>query len=218
MKILGVIVGAAILLSSAHASIVVANADFEAGGALANSEPIFGDWELGISGWTTSGTAGVMDPNLSGNAVYNSAPAAIGTRVAFLAPGASMSQTLGTVIAAGTSYTLSALFGDRVTHVAGGSFGFYAGNTSNIIGTTSVINPGDGLWASQSYTLDAAFLAAYVGQQLGIIFFGGSTGQLNIDAVSVSEQVVPLPAAIWLFGSALLGGGLIKRRKKAKAA
>jgi hypothetical protein len=35
----------------------------------------------------------------------------------------------------------------------------------------------------------------------------------NRDGVSLSVAAVPLPAAAWLFGSALLGLGVIKRRK-----
>jgi hypothetical protein len=49
---------------------------------------------------------------------------------------------------------------------------------------------------------------------------GGSTSFLEIDNVSVTADVsaVPVPAAVWLFGSGLLGLVGVARRKKAQAA
>ena len=49
---------------------------------------------------------------------------------------------------------------------------------------------------------------------------GGSTSFLEIDNVSVTADVsaVPVPAAVWLFGSGLLGLVGMARRKKAQAA
>jgi len=50
---------------------------------------------------------------------------------------------------------------------------------------------------------------------LGMIIFTGGQGQalpsLSFDVVSASP--VPLPAAVWLFGSALAGMGMVGRRK-----
>jgi hypothetical protein len=39
---------------------------------------------------------------------------------------------------------------------------------------------------------------------------------IHLDSVSVAPQVVPVPAAVWLFGSGLLGlVGIARRKKKA---
>lgn len=67
---------------------------------------------------------------------------------------------------------------------------------------------GDGFGGTFSQLLTAG--AQYV---LKIAVSGGAT------AFSASTQVsaVPLPAAAWLFGSALLGLGLFRRRKQAEA-
>ncbi|MFQ5563755.1 MAG: hypothetical protein ACE5FO_09320 [Parvularculaceae bacterium] len=219
MKSVLIVAVAAISLGAAQAApISVANGDFEGGGPLANTDSTYGDWEIGADNWSTSGAAGTFEPNLSGADVYLSAPAEIGQRVGFINAGAALSQVLSIIIAPNTSYTLSALFGDRVTATAGGSFGFFAGDASNIIATQAVAFPGEGLWSAQSFSISAELIAAYVGQQLGIVFFGGGT-QLNIDNITVeaydldSESVVvnPLPGAIWLFGSALFAGGLARR-------
>ncbi len=199
-------------LMGAAQAVTITNADFEDAYTL-NLSGAAGNYALGAAGWSYTGNAGTIDPDdtISGN-VYATSSDPYG-RVGWVNANSSLSQTLGTVIATNTDYTLSALFGNRNGLSFGGTFGFYAGNASNIIGTTSLTDPGNGLWSSQSYTLDAAFLANFVGQQLGIIFFGTGT-QFHFDDVAIAETVVPLPAAIWLFGSALLGGGLIKRRRK----
>lgn len=207
------------MMSAAQAAIVVTNSDFESPYTL-NLSGGAGNYALGAAGWSYTGNAGTLDPDdtVSGN-VYASSSDPYG-RVGWVNSNSSMSQSLGTTIATNIDYTLSALFGNRNGLSFGGSFGFTANGSVIAGGTTALTDPGNGLWSSQSFTLDAAFLAAYVGQQLGIIFFGTGT-QFNFDDVAVAwnldKQVVPLPAAIWLFGSALLGGGLIKRRRKKTA-
>lgn len=45
----------------------------------------------------------------------------------------------------------------------------------------------------------------------GVLSF--SVGQLNIDVLLVDVQVVPVPAAAWLFGSGLIGLVAVARRK-----
>lgn len=196
------------------ATIAVTNGDFEDAYTLPNSDAN-GAYAFGAAGWAHTGSAGTFDPDDSSGNIYAASSDPLG-RVGFVGTGASLSQDLGTVIAANTDYTLSALFGHRSVHGSiGGTFGFTANGVA--IGTTSITDPGTGLWSSQSNTLDAAFLASFIGQQLGIIFMG-TVAQFSLDDVAVNwdldKQVVPLPGAIWLFGSALLGGGLLKRRKK----
>ena len=197
------------------ATIAVVNADFESPYALnANA---YGASAEGAVGWVQSGLAGTFDPDdASTNGPSYAASSDPYGRVGWVNANSSLSQDLGVAISAGTDYTLSALFGHRNNIGFGGTFGFTANGV--VIGTTSITDPGNGLWASQSYTLDAAFLANYIGQTLGIIFLGSGV-QFNFDDVVVSfvdnNQVVPLPGAVWLFGSALVGGGLLRRRKKA---
>ena len=221
LRFVGILLGATVAFGSAQAApITVINGDFEDARELERVEPIFGDFSLGANGFVTVGGAGTFEPSRTGN-VYNDIPDEVGTRVGFANAGATVYQTLSVVIEANTDYTLSALFGDRLTQTAGGSFGFFAGDISNIIGSQDVVFPGEGTFSLQSFTLSAASLVDFVGQQLGIFFLGGGT-QLTFDNITVeafvSEQVaeVPLPGAALMF---LTGGAAFAfgRRKKAAA-
>lgn len=218
-KILAILATSLVTLlgASQAANIAVTNSDFESPYALTANA--YGASAEGAVGWVQTGLAGTFDPDdaSSNGPSYGSSSDPYG-RVGWVNANSSLSQDLGTVIATNVNYTLSAIFGHRNGLSFGGTFGFTANGV--VIGTTAITDPGDGSWGSQSFTLDAAFLAAYVGQTLGIIFLG--TGlQFNFDDVAVAwdfdKQVVPLPGAIWLFGSALLGGGFIKRRRKKTA-
>ena len=50
-----------------------------------------------------------------------------------------------------------------------------------------------------------------------IVFFGDSTGDSDLDDLvfRIDVREVPIPGAALLFGTALLGGGFLRRRKKA---
>jgi hypothetical protein len=72
---------------------------------------------------------------------------------------------------------------------------------------------------SASFSLDAASYADMVaGSASGNLFFpadtaGDITGLTAIGTWRVRVSEVPIPAAAWLFGSALLGLGAMKRKK-----
>ena len=210
--------------SASAAMISVVNGDIETD-TPSNGNAHHGLWSEGISGWQMMGSntfkAGSFAPNMSGTTVFNSSPSNMGSNIAWLTDGSGAYQTLTEVITGGTSYTLTALFGNRndIGGGIGGQFGFYAGDVSNIIALSDITDPGDGEWSEQSFTVTAAMLASYVGEQLGIVIFG-SGNQLNFDEVRVegAPDQVPLPAAVWLFGSALAGGSLVARRRKKKKA
>jgi len=212
MRLIGLAVAAAVLFGSAQAATVpVTNGDFEApftltlGGAS-------GPFDFGAPGWTANTVAGTWEFD---STLFTAPPASIDDRIAFVNAGNSLSQSLGVTIQAGMDYSLSALFGNRLD-VSGfaGLFGFYAGDPSTIIGTLqTVTDPGDGLFSLQSTTVLEAALGGFVGLELGIIFLG-EAGQINFDNVQVTSIVTPLPAAAWLFGSALLAGGFVSRRRK----
>lgn len=51
-----------------------------------------------------------------------------------------------------------------------------------------------------------------------IVLFGDGTGDSDMDDMAVRISVVPVPAALPLFGAALLGMGFLARRRKQKAA
>jgi hypothetical protein len=88
---------------------------------------------------------------------------------------------------------------------------------------TATLNNGSGLAtitcsnsscsASSNWTLDYAAVVP-VGDPSG---FGGTPYTLHLSNPSHTTAVVPVPAAVWLFGSGLLGLVGIARRKKASA-
>jgi hypothetical protein len=45
------------------------------------------------------------------------------------------------------------------------------------------------------------------------MMFTAASGDVEIDYLRVYKSVIPIPAAVWLFGSALAGLGFIRRRK-----
>jgi len=51
-----------------------------------------------------------------------------------------------------------------------------------------------------------------------IVLFGDGSGDSDMDDMAVRISVVPVPAALPLFGAALLGMGFLARRRKQKAA
>ena len=205
------------LPSLAHAApVTVANGDFEAATTLDYSTSR-GDWDYGAAGWDYQGVAGTWEYGSSSFA--GGFDAVAGDRIGFVNAGGSMMQDLSVIIESGTDYSLSGLFANRSDFGAfSGSFGFYAGDPSNIIGLQAVALMGEGLWSVQGFTLGAAMLADYVGMELGVIVIGNS-GQLNFDNFTVDSRTIvnPIPAAAWLFGTAVLGGGFVARRKKKAA-
>ena len=113
------------------------------------------------------------------------------------------------VKAAGEVYKLTVYVGDRLDEAAAA---YSAALTLTGLGSiASSTGPapsnGDFTLTTVSYTT----VGADIGRTLGISL--SSTGsQANWDVVSLSK--VPLPAAAWLFGSAILGLVTVARRKQ----
>lgn len=94
--------------------------------------------------------------------------------------------------------------------------GAYQNNANNPLGTTGLIfknsasttTPGGS--ATFLFTnLTAGDYTLFVGGN-----FSGGTGAAGKYTVSLTASPVPVPAAVWLFGSALAGMGAIGRRKQ----
>lgn len=231
MKMLGGLAAAFALFGMAQAApITVVNGDFEAASPLTKSGVGYGSWGFSAVGWTTSGAVGgTMAPDY-GSLYYEAPP---GDQIGWINAKGTIFQDLGVSIEADTDYTLSALIGDRLDQKLGGYFGFFAGDISNVIGSAALVSS-NGLWTLNEFTMLASDLSSYVGLSLGI-FFSSTLGQVNIawagvDAKTLFEDknvalsplledpnliVNPIPAAAWLFGTALFGGGFLARRRKA---
>lgn len=221
-KVLGTIAVLALGLGAAQAApIAVTNGNFEAPYTLTNIDPTHGNWQLGAPGWTASGVnnaAGTLEPNFA-NAYFETSNN--DARVGFVNGGATLSQVLGAVFTAGTTYTLTVDFGDRRTGTADGSFGIFANSVGNVVALQAVTFPGEGNWITQSITFVIDNASALIGANIGIFFNGGAPGtQLTLDNVLLNgvaaEQIVtPIPGAAILFGSGLAALGASRRRRKA---
>ncbi len=224
MRVLVLVVTWGLMACAVQAApVAMANGDFEAPYELTRGSSTLGMWDFGAPGWAAGGAGAAGTWEFSDSVFAPGIPASVGDRIAYVNAGSTLSQSLGVNIEAGTDYSLSALFGNR-TDVAdfGGAFGFYAGDPANIIGSLQEIaNPGDGFFSIQTFSGLSSLFADYIGQELGIIVTA-QLGQINFDNVGVEMHqyqdeydVIPVPAAIWLFGSALFAGGFLTRRKKA---
>ena len=228
MRFLSVLLVGLFAITSAHAApIPVTNGDFEAPLTMDQSNVVngvnLGPYALSAPGWDFIGTGGTWQPTRVGGTYTNLASDLddIDSRIAFLSNGSTAYQSLGVTIESGFDYVLTALFGHRADISSfGGVFGFFAGDPANVIATANINDPGAGLFSLQSMTVLASSLDNFVGQELGVIFMT-TAGQLNFDNVEVervatNQVVTPLPAAIWMFGAALVaGGGFVRRRKAA---
>ena len=220
MRILQIAAAAFLLSGTAQAATIsINNGDFEEDTALSFSDPNYGAWDTSATGWEVSGNAGTWEfPDW----MLASDNSSLDNRIGYAATGGYLAQNLFTKVEYGVDYTLSATFLRRSDSSGyAGSFGFFVGDiTGNyaILSLMDVIDPGIGLFSEQTITLSKELLNDYIGQHLGIIFIG-ENGQIQFDNVAVNYfsdvAEVPLPGAAWLFLSALFGGGLIARRRKA---
>ncbi|BBA34386.1 hypothetical protein sS8_2434 [Methylocaldum marinum] len=84
-------------------------------------------------------------------------------------------------------------------------------NISDIVGDTpaSYHAPSGGAGAVQGNAWYAAHVAGFTGpEQITSGFFGGGSGP------GTAPAPVPIPGAVWLFGSAVVGLGLVARRSR----
>ena len=84
-------------------------------------------------------------------------------------------------------------------------------------GNTAVINT---VFTDPTYGLATGFAADIIGGEPGMIAIGGGIadyfyGLDTLMPLTITTSAVPVPAAVWLFGSGLLGLIGIARRKKA---
>ena len=93
--------------------------------------------------------------------------------------------------------------------------------TSEIFGITSGVRSNLGSFDSAFSDLNGAFTITNNGvndvdlTDVIISNFAGTALPSNIATVTITPSAVPVPAAIWLFGSGLIGLAGIARRKKA---
>ena len=87
-------------------------------------------------------------------------------------------------------------------------------NGNGMVDTLSIFNGG----ISQFSGLSMAFSAIFNGGKSVYAFFGDGRGDVDYDDMVIRIDVVPLPAAGLMLAGALGGLGLMRRRRKARAA
>ena len=200
-------------------AVSLVNASFESdtpagGGWSGTAGTTDGQWKPSLAtGWTGAGTYGTWRP---GTGMFGSIPD--GVQVAYLGSSSSIAQTTAEILQAGYTYTLTVMVGTRDNAAVGGTDASFAGGKIELLADGNVIDfvtsttPAQGGWVSTQLIFTATNLTAGLGKALTVRLSGLTGGiQTNFDKVSLTA--VPLPAAAWLFGSALLGLGWARRSR-----
>ncbi len=199
---IGILLAGMFFSVTANASSVsINNASFET--------PVLpdGGFTLAVTDWTQSGFSSTFNPA----AIHGIATD--GENVATASQGGSLTQVLSESLTLNTVYTLSVDVIERFgLPFKDYSIQLLAGNTV-IASDISSLNPAPGSSVTSSLSYTALAGDADLGAALSIVLSAPGT-QVSFDNVNLDATVsnVPVPAAVWLFGSSLLG--LIGFRKK----
>jgi hypothetical protein len=194
------------------ATLSVNNASFES--------PITGSWVRDIADWTIDPPAGtnaigtwrpgdkITDFSIHGN----------GDQAAYIRTGA-FYQDVASIVA-GTTYQLSIrLFDQTDRDLTTGSVGLYSfdGNTETLLAkdafsATKVTSNGGFADLGVTYLADAGDAGSQL--RIKIESTSDASGQPQASFDKVARSAVPLPAAAWLFGSAVLGFALFSTSRK----
>ncbi len=126
-------------------------------------------------------------------------------------------QQISSPIVAGTTYTLEVDVGYRLDVSPNPNFTVELRSYNGVLGGNPLASksqadgaPANGAFIPVSVSFTAQEGADYLGRDI-LVYLTSSQVQTNFDNVRLSA--VPLPAAAWLFGSALLGLVAVGRRK-----
>ena len=175
-----------------------------------------GKWTPSVSGWPDS--TGAVGTWLPGSGMFTSIPD--GLQVAYLKQSSSISQLTTELLKDGYTYTLSAKVGTRDNSIPGGDTIFSGATIELLTGATVLASatsttPSQGGWVTVDlgYLFNAALNPGLEDEPLTLrLSTTGIGNQTNFDQIGLTA--VPLPAAAWLFGSALLGLGWTKRSRR----
>ena len=195
-----------IFVSATNAAVIVNDASFEN----INIDPNSFQYNPVSPDWTFIDEAGVIDPF----AAFSSLEAPDGEQFSFIQRGGSFFQDIFFPVAG--EDTISYFEAGRIpipglTHIQG-NLGYEISVGGDVFHT-------DSTFTSQSFSLVEANFFTTAGTHSitfkGVTFSSDDTGYF--DAISINEvSSIPAPAAIWLFGSGLIG--LIGVRKKSSIA
>lgn len=171
------------------------------------------------------GSAGFTDYWIGNGVAYNPTTAQYageapeGENIAAINSG-DLYQRISSPIVAGLTYTLEVEVGYRLDLLPpppNPNFTVELRYYTGIVGGSPLASksladgaPANGAFIPVSVSFTAQEGADYIGRDILIYLTSGGV-QTNFDDVRLSA--VPVPAAAWLFGSALLGLGILQRRK-----
>jgi hypothetical protein len=193
----------------------IGNASFESSPNVIVPEPNWGDYSLGIAGWSYNGKGicGVWSPNQ--NAYSMNVPD--GNSIGFIDGGSgSIFKSLNHVLNPYTTLTLSLDIGNRfLWGTPNYEVQILAGDT--VLAHSGSAMPADGLFSN----LNLAYITKEddpFGSDLGIkIILYSDFGQLNFDNLRFSNDTatspVPEPATMLLLGVGLIGLAGFRRKK-----
>lgn len=180
----------------------------------------WGYFNTSMSGWTIQGGTGdgngigTWIPNVPGQ-YFDSLPN--DTNIAYVING-NISQTLSTNLASNNVYTLTVYVGDRKgTDREFDSYAvqLYAGN--NLLAEANSLKPSS-QWLLETVTYPSTDSSPGLGAALTIKLVGiGAEGVEQFEKVFLDVTPVPLPTALIMLGSGLLGMAAYRRRKLSKS-
>lgn len=166
-----------------------------------------GNFSAGLTGWSTQGNVSTS----SGYAVLTSAGSGVSTGSFGGTNGSILSQAINASAGDTISFSYNFLAGDYLPF---NDFSLVVGDSNTLLSNVaSVGNYGTTGWTTYSFVAASNFTNLFF-----IISNSGDWGvdsSLYIDNVTVTNT--PIPAAVWLFGSALTGLVGIGKRKQTKA-
>jgi len=173
------------LMSSAHANLLT-NGGFETGDLSGWTPTMAGGWLIAPGANPHSGNFGVTAANAMAGGF------------------AELAQTFNTV--AGNQYTVD--FWLRPLSGSGDTPSVFSAHVDTSPDTTLLASLTDAAALPSFAEFQSTFYATSTTTTLRLLFYQPLAGNLNnwaLDDVSVNPTAVPIPAAAWLFGSALSG-------------